>query len=85
MDTLKGIEKLAQQARKETPPIFHVGDQVLLQISSQERLKVMPLSIFATISAVAASVTLSFALNAWLQITDPITQLFSPLQAGSLW
>jgi hypothetical protein len=87
MDTLKGIEKLAQWAVKEEIPAFDVTGKVLPAIRAEEaeRVSLIPFDIFAAVSAAAASVILFLGINAWLYFTDPLTGLFAPLQEIALW
>jgi hypothetical protein len=86
MDTLKGIEKLAQQARREETPLFTVSNKVMKQIGSEsEAFGFTVLELFATASAVAASVVGYFSISAWKLIASPLTQFFTPLQEIRLW
>ncbi len=57
MDTLRAIEKLAQQTQGEKVPAFDVSARVLQQIRSEEAESYgfVAFELFASISAVAAS------------------------------
>lgn len=87
MDTLDGIEKLAQKAREEEQPHFDVTDKVLQQISSAEKepFNFTVFDLFATGSAVAASVVGYFSISAWKFMASPLMQFFTPLQEARLW
>jgi hypothetical protein len=87
MDTLEAIEKLAQQAREEETPLFGVANRVLQQIRSEETetFSFTVFDLFATASAVAASVVGYFSIGAWKFIASPLTQFFAPLQEIRLW
>ncbi len=87
MDTLKGIEKLAHEARKEKIPVFDVAREVVRHIRSERTGKVsfMPFEIFAGVSAAVASGILFLAVNAWLYYTSPIMELSAPLEEILLW
>jgi hypothetical protein len=87
VDTLKGIDRLAHQARKERIPGFDVADQVLQRIRSEETeaYTFMPFDLFAGVSAVAAAVVSFFSIGAWKFITSPLMDLFAPLQEVRLW
>jgi hypothetical protein len=87
MDTLKGIEKLAQQARQEETPLFGVSNKIMNQIGSEESqaFNFTVLELFATASAIAASVVGYFSISAWRLIASPLMQYFTPLQEIRLW
>jgi hypothetical protein len=87
MDTLEGIEKLARQAREEETPQFGIANQVLHQIRSEEieTFDFTVFDLFATASAVAASVVGYFSIGAWKFIASPLMQFFTPLQEIRLW
>ncbi len=89
MDTLRAIEKLVDRARTEVVPTVDVGDGVMLRIAAQldERrpFAVKPLTVVAGLSALAASIILFLAIDAWQTVIDPMTQLFGPVQVASLW
>ncbi|MHC4221918.1 MAG: hypothetical protein ACYST9_05810 [Planctomycetota bacterium] len=85
MDTLKAIEKLAQLARNEKTHVFDVSSQVLMRITETEPIRVVPLSVFAGLSAVAASIALFAAVKYWIYMSNPIMELFTPLQEVALW
>jgi len=87
MDALKGIEKLARQAQEEETPRFDVASQVLHQIRAEETetFSFAVFELFATASAVAASVIGYFSIGAWKFIASPLMQFFTPLQEIRLW
>ena len=87
MDTLKGIEKLAQQARREETPLFSVSNKVMSQIGSEEseEFSFTVFELFATASAVVASIIGYFSISAWRVIASPLMQFFTPLQEIRLW
>ena len=87
MDTLEGIEKLAQKAREEETPVFGVTEKVLLKIMSASELKVgfMAFELFAGLSAVAASIILFLAIHTWTYLSNPVMEFLSPLQEFPLW
>jgi len=87
MDTLRAIEKLAQQTEGEKVPSFDVSAKVLQQISSEEVESVgfVAFELFASISAVAASVVGYFSVGALKSVTSPLMQFFAPLQEVAIW
>lgn len=90
MDKLKLIEKLIQKARNESIPEIDVTGQVLRRIHAEQLagpvvMRISPMSIFAGISAAAASIIIFFAVNAWLNFSDPLIQFFGPVQVASVW
>ena len=87
MDTLRAIEKLAQQTEGEKVPSFDVSAKVLQQISSEEVESVgfVAFELFASISAVAASVVGYFSIGALKSVTSPLMQFFAPLQEVAIW
>lgn len=87
MDTLRAIEKLAQQTKGEKVPSFDVSARVLRRIASEEEepLGLVAFELFASISAVAASVVGYLSIAALRSVTSPLMQFFTPLQEARLW
>lgn len=87
MDTLEGIEKLAQKAREERAPVSGVTEKVLLQITSArvQTVGFMAFDLFAGLSAAAASIILLLAINTWTYLSNPIMEFLAPLQEVPLW
>ena len=87
MDTLRAIEKLAQQTIGEKVPAFDVSAKVLRQIRSEEEesFAFVAFDLFASISAVAASVVGYFSVGALKSVTSPLMQFFAPLQEVAIW
>lgn len=86
MDTLDAIEKLAQQARREQTPAFHVADRIMSLIGpEEEKFSFVVLELFASVSAVVASVVGYFSVGVLRSLTSPLMQFFTPLQEIRLW
>jgi len=87
MDTLRAIEKLAKQTKGEKVPSFDVTAKVLLRISAEESQSVglVAFELFASISAVAASVVGYFSIGALKSVTSPLMQFLTPLQEVAIW
>jgi hypothetical protein len=87
MDTLRAIEKLAQQTEGEKVPTFDVSAKVLQQIRSEEAesFGFVAFELFASVSAVAASVVGYFSIGAMRSVTSPLMQFFAPLQEVAIW
>ena len=87
MDTLRAIERLAQQTNGEKVPSFDVSAKVLQRISSEEAESagLVAFELFASISAVAASVVGYFSIGALKSVTSPLMQFFAPLQEVTIW
>lgn len=87
MDTLDAIEKLAQQARQEKTPTFHVADRImsLIGYEEEEKFSFVALELFASVSAVVASVVGYFSVSVLRSLTSPLMQFFTPLQEIRLW
>ena len=86
MDTLKKIEKILQQAAQEPTPVFGVSEKVLRRITEQSDVPdFITFDILAAVSAVAASVILFWAINTWIQLSDPMTEWLAPIQEVPLW
>lgn len=87
MDTLKAIEKLAQQTQGEKVPAFDVADNVLRQIRAgeEETLGFFVFDLFASVSAVAASVVGYVSVGALRSATSPLMEFVAPLQEVRLW
>ena len=87
MDTLEAIERLARRSRGEQAPEFDVADSVLRRISLQEEPKpgFIVFELFASASAVAASVVGYFSIGALRSVTSPLMQFLAPLQEVAIW
>jgi hypothetical protein len=87
MDSLEAIEKLAKQTKVEKVPSFDVTAKVLRRISSEEAEPVglVAFELFASISAVAASVVGYFSIGALKSVTSPLMQFLAPLQEVAIW
>ncbi|HEC04093.1 MAG TPA: hypothetical protein ENI81_11215 [Phycisphaerales bacterium] len=87
MDTLRAIEKLAKQSQGEQVPSFDVTAKVLQQISAEESQSagLVAFELFASISAVAASVVGYFSVGALRSVTSPLMQFLTPLQEVRIW
>jgi len=87
MDTLKAIEKLAQRAREEKIPTCDVADRISQQIGAEEEgtFGFIVFDLFASLSALVASVVGYFSLSVLKSLTSPLMQFFAPLQEVRLW
>ncbi len=87
MDSLRAIEKLAKQSEGEKVPSFDVTAKVLQQISAEETQSYgfVAFELFASISAVAASVVGYFSIGALRSVTSPLMQFLAPLQEVAIW
>jgi hypothetical protein len=87
MDTLRAIEKLAKQTKGEKVPSFDVTAKVLQQIRSEEAESVgfVAFELFASVSAVAASVVGYFSIGALRSVSSPLMQFLTPLQEIRIW
>jgi hypothetical protein len=86
MDTLDAIEKLAQQARGEKTPEFNVAERILYRLRPEEdKISFIVLELFASVSAVAASVVGYFSVGVLRSLTSPLMQFLTPLQEVRLW
>ena len=85
MDELEAIERLALKAREERPPVAGVGAGIMARVRAPRTVGIVPLSLFAVVSAIAASVALAVGMYFYFKASDPMTQLFAPLEVGSLW
>jgi len=87
MDTLKAIENLAKKAQEEKTPAFDVAERVLLRIRTEEEgsFGFVAFDVFASLSAVAASVVAYFSIGVLRSLTSPLMQFITPLQEVRLW
>jgi len=86
MDELEAIEQLVGRARDETPAVGSISGRILTRIRQAAPSRVIPLSVFAAVSAVAATIALALGAYLWLSASDPMmTELCAPLQVGQLW
>ena len=87
MDTLEGLEKLVRKARQEETPVFGVAEHVQCRIRSQrpQAITLVPLEVFGGLSAVAASVVVSMAVELWKYMSNPVMELLAPLPEMPLW
>lgn len=87
MDTLEGLEKLARRARAEAAPVFGVAEAVRRRIRSRRPAGVtlIPLGVVGGLSAVAASIIVSLAVELWSYMSSPVMELVAPLPEIPLW
>jgi len=87
MDTLKAIEKLANKAQEEKIPAFGIAEQISLRLRTEEKGNVgfVVFDVFASLSALAASVVVYFSIGALRSLSSPLMQFFTPLQEVRLW
>jgi nitrate/nitrite-specific signal transduction histidine kinase len=82
------IDELAARADQESIPFVSVADEVIDRIDSvrRKRRRIIPLSMFAAASAVAAAVILVIGLYFTTQeAVDPMLQLVAPVEDVQLW
>jgi hypothetical protein len=78
MEPLDAVESLAHLARNEAPPQTNINiASVLRTAHAQPQWRLGPLAWSAAVSAIAAAITLSFALH--VQQTSSTTDSISPL------
>jgi len=87
MDTLKAIENLANKAREEKIPAFDVAERISLRLRTTDEGNVgfVVFDVFASLSALAASVVVYFSIGALRSLSSPLMQFFTPLQEVRLW
>lgn len=85
MDELEAIEKLVSRARRETPFVNSIADGILTRMHHSPPPRIVPLSVFAAVSAVAATIAMAVGAYFWLASPDPLNELYAPLQVGLLW
>jgi hypothetical protein len=85
MDELKAIEKLVARAQQESPAVNSIADGILSRVHHSPPPRIIPLSVFAAVSAVAATIALAIGAYFWMATPDPLTELYAPLQVGLLW
>jgi len=85
MDPLEALEKLAAEARKETPPVGSVRGRVLAKIRTPRGSPLLPLTVLAAGSALAASALLAVGMHFLRAARDPLVELFTPLQVPLPW
>lgn len=81
------LDKLAERAQSEILPQIDVSNGVMTRISLMRMQKpgLLPLELFAGLTAVAASIVVFFSIQAWQSIVNPLYQLFTPYQGVPLW
>jgi len=89
MDAFRLIDKLFAAAAGETFAEVDVSRKVMRIIRTGDEVRpvltVVPLSVFAGLSAVAASIVLFMAIQAWTAMSHPMAELFSPAQVSWIW
>ena len=85
MDELKAIEKLIGRARREVPAVNNISDGILTRMHHSSPSRIAGLSVFAVVSAVAATIAMAIGAYFWMASPDPLTELYAPLQVGLLW
>ncbi len=79
MDELDVIGRLAEAARKESPPAVDVTERVMQRLSALEEPagRFWP---FAAIVSAATAAALVLAVNAWTSAPDPLVELLSSIR-----
>lgn len=85
MDELEAIEQLIVRAKRETPAVDSIAEGILARMHHSPPPRVAGLSVFAAVSAIAATIALAFGAYVWLASPDPLTELYAPLQVGLSW
>jgi len=86
MDELEAMENLVRRARQERPPATDAAAGALRRIraGAGRPVRILPLSLVAAASAVAAAVVLALAVQAWTASADPQAALFPMVEVASL-
>ncbi|OQA03341.1 MAG: hypothetical protein BWY69_00522 [Planctomycetes bacterium ADurb.Bin401] len=81
------LDKLAERAQSEILPQIDVTNKVMTRISLMRMQKpnLLPIEVFAGLTAIAASIVVFFSIQAWNNIANPFYQLFTPYQGALLW
>ena len=87
MINLKIIQKIADKAKKDTPPNLDVSSTVMYQISQLQppNTSYLPFDLIAALSALTASLITILSIGSWFSILNPFLRLFTPLQEIPLW
>ena len=85
MDELKAIEKLIAQARREPVAVNSIAGGILSRMHHSPPPRIVPLSVLAVVSAIAATIAMAVGAYLWMASPDPLTELYAPLQVGLLW
>lgn len=78
MNELEAFQRLASQARGDSPPKLDIASRVLRTIRQEETPAAVNWSmlIFSGVSLAAASVVVALVIDAWLPLADPLSGLF---------
>lgn len=77
------IDRLAAAARREQPPAVEVAARVLNAIASPQR-RDDPIFLWLALGSAATAVACAlFALPAWQDWLDPVSQVMIALQGGA--
>jgi len=80
MNRMEHFAQLAARARQESVPPLDIAPRVLATLEQAEPLAAStPMIAFAGLSLLAASVLVTWAVNALLSLSDPLGSLFYPL------
>ena len=85
MDEMKAIEELVARAQQESLAVNSIAGGILSRIHHSPPPRIVPLSVFAVVSAVAATIALAIGAYIWMSSPDPLIELYAPLQVGLLW
>jgi hypothetical protein len=87
MDALEPLARLARRAREEQTPVFGIADKVRLRLQAErsQAVTLIPMGVFGGLAALAASVTVAFAIQLWLYINSPVMELIAPLPEIRIW
>jgi hypothetical protein len=78
------IDKLVQLAKQEEIPVIDISGRIMVGIQNRKNREVVrvswvPMGLVATISSIAASIIVFFAINSYKDIHDPYASFFKPI------
>jgi len=81
MDAMHTLERLAERARRDTPPRIDVSERVIRSLrtrDSREEESILsgPLFKFSAVSFASAVIVGAVALQSWLNLHDPMVHMF---------
>lgn len=79
MNEVEWLKQMADRAGQDAPPRIDVTAAVLRELRSSPRQEQGPLAVFAAVSAVAAAIVFTVAVQAWQDLGDPLAAMMSSI------
>lgn len=82
MDELEAVERMIRRARQDRPPARDVTGAVLAGIRAARPAGILPLSVVAAVTSLAAAAVLALALHSGVLESDPQAALYPTVEVA---